>query len=104
MRRLTTGQILIAAAGLLLIVSAAILAWPKADEPPIPATVAEIPRVSLTDARTAFDSAQAVFIDVRDAEAYAAGHVPNALSIPLAEIESDPPQIDPSTWIITYCT
>ena len=104
MRRPSTGPVLIAAAGVLLLASAAFLALQNANTPDLPATVAEIPRVSLADARAAYDAGQAVFIDVRDANAYAAAHIPGALSIPLAVIDSQPPQVDPSTWIITYCT
>ncbi len=104
MRRPSAGQLLLAAAGLLLVAGAAILALQDRPAPPIPVTVDEIPRVSLEDARGAFDTGQAVIIDVRDPNAYAAGHIPGALSIPLADIDSNPPQVDPSTWIITYCT
>jgi rhodanese-related sulfurtransferase len=36
----------------------------------------------------------------------AASHIPGALSIPLAEIESNPAglNLDKAKWIITYCT
>jgi hypothetical protein len=64
----------------------------------------EIDRVPLTEAKTAYDSHQAVFIDVRSAESYAAGHIPGALNIPLAQILDRYHQIDASRWIILYCT
>jgi 3-mercaptopyruvate sulfurtransferase SseA len=64
----------------------------------------EIQRVTLEESKTAFDSGAAVFLDVRSASSYAAGHIPNALSIPLGEIESHIGELDPDQWIITYCT
>ncbi len=67
-------------------------------------TYPEIERVSLVDAKAALDSGTAVVVDVRAAEAYAASHIPGALNIPLAEIESRLNELDPNQWIITYCT
>ncbi|MEW6239310.1 MAG: rhodanese-like domain-containing protein [Chloroflexota bacterium] len=64
----------------------------------------EAPRISLDEARAAFDSGAAVFVDVRSEAAYAEGHIPGALSIPLAELESRLDELDPAQWIITYCT
>jgi 3-mercaptopyruvate sulfurtransferase SseA len=65
---------------------------------------AEIKRVSLEEAKAAFDSQSAVFVDVRDAESYKTAHIPGALNIPLAQIESRTGELDPNKWIITYCT
>lgn len=67
-------------------------------------TFPEIARVSLLDSKTAFDNKEAVFVDVRDASAYAESHIPGALSIPLAELETRLTELDPNQWIITYCT
>ena len=67
-------------------------------------TFPEISRVSLDDSKAALDSREAIFIDVRDASAYAESHVPGALSIPLAELDERLGELDPSHWIITYCT
>ncbi len=65
---------------------------------------AEVPRISLEEAKAAFDDGAAVFVDVRSEAAYAEGHIPGALSIPLAELESRLGELDPAQWIITYCT
>ena len=75
-------------------------------EPESPAVEApgEIQRVSLEESKTAFDNGEAIFLDVRSASSYAAGHIPNALSIPLAELEPRVSELDPNQWIITYCT
>ncbi len=64
----------------------------------------EIKRVPLADAKAAFDSQSAVFVDVRGAETYSQGHVPGALNIPLADIEKRAGELDPNKWIITYCS
>jgi hypothetical protein len=64
----------------------------------------QIDRVSLAEAKTAFDNQQALFLDVRSAESYAAGHIPGAINIPLAQILDRYGKIDASRWIILYCT
>jgi hypothetical protein len=67
-------------------------------------TFPDLPRVSLTDSKTAFDSVTAVFVDVRDTDSYVAGHIPGAFNIPLAELETRLSELDSNQWIITYCT
>ena len=64
----------------------------------------DVPRVSLADAKAAYDTGGAVFLDVRDAAEYAGGHIPGAISIPLSELPSRLGELDPQTWYITYCT
>lgn len=67
----------------------------------------EIQRVTLAQAKAAFDSKEAVIVDVRDSGSYNAAHVPGALNIPLSEIEAgtaDLSQLKTDQWIITYCT
>jgi len=106
---------LLAAAGLVLLVMAASLiifqspkslAATKTPEPQhsVEETFPEIARVSLADSKAALDGGKAIFIDVRDPSAYAEVHIPGALSIPLAELEERLEELDPSQWIITYCT
>ena len=72
----------------------------------IPRTEAEVPRVSLEETLAAIESGVAVIVDVRSAEAYAASHIPGAISIPLPEIETNPTglNLEKDQWIITYCT
>ncbi len=72
----------------------------------LPATEAEVPRVSLEDARAAIESGDAIVVDVRSDAAYAVSHIPGAINIPLGEIESNPTglNLDKDRWIITYCT
>lgn len=67
-------------------------------------TFPEIERVSLEDAKAAYDEAAAVFVDVRSAEAYTAAHIAGSVSLPMAEIEPRLGELDSDQWIITYCT
>ena len=62
----------------------------------------EIPRVSIGDAKAAYDNGVAVFIDVRNAEDYAVSHIPGALSIPLEELPGRMNELEASAWIIPY--
>jgi 3-mercaptopyruvate sulfurtransferase SseA len=72
----------------------------------IPQTEADVPRISVKDAKAALDGGKAIIVDVRSAESYAAGHAAGAISIPLSEIEANPAGLglDKEQWIITYCT
>ena len=72
----------------------------------IPLNENEIPRVSVQDAKEAFDNHTAVFMDVRSKESYDGGHIPNAFSVPLEDIEANPSEfgLPLDHWIITYCT
>lgn len=76
------------------------------DAPQLARTEAEVPRVSLEETLAAIESGVAVIVDVRSAEAYAASHIPGAISIPLPEIETNPTglNLEKDQWIITYCT
>jgi hypothetical protein len=75
---------------------------PVIGEPQIPSS--EIPRVNLEDAKAAFDSGSAVFVDVRAQASWQESHITGALSLPVNEIETRLGELDPGQWIITYCT
>ncbi|MEW6404868.1 MAG: rhodanese-like domain-containing protein [Chloroflexota bacterium] len=64
----------------------------------------DILRVSLEDAKAAYDSGSAIFVDVRSESSYAEAHIPGALSIPGTLLASRMGELDPGQWIITYCT
>lgn len=72
----------------------------------LPQSEAEVPRVSVEEAKAALDSGAAVVVDVRDPGDYQASHITGAISIPLAEIEKNPVglSLHKDQWIITYCT
>ena len=105
--------LLLVTAGILLVLASVFLFQNQTSPPPsqVPVsdgheeeTYSEIERVALEDAKAAFDSGAAVFVDVRASQAYAAAHVAGSSSVPLAEIESRLNELDPNQWIITYCT
>lgn len=58
------------------------------------------------DLRQAVDAAgrgQIVLIDVRPAEEYAAGHLPNAVSMPLDELEARMGELAQDAVLVAYC-
>jgi hypothetical protein len=67
-------------------------------------TIANVQRVTLEDAKTAFDGNKAIFLDVRSAGSYTSSHIPGALSIPEAQILGHLSELNPEHWIITYCS
>jgi 3-mercaptopyruvate sulfurtransferase SseA len=67
-------------------------------------TYPEIPRVSLSDAKAAYDNNAAIFVDVRPAASYQAGHIKGALNIPESELSYRLSELPKNRWIITYCT
>jgi len=70
----------------------------------VPLTDADVDRVSLSDAKAAFDSDSALFVDTRDLDSYNQGHIPGAVLITSSEVESKLRELDPSVPVITYCT
>lgn len=64
----------------------------------------EVERISVQDAKAAFDAGTAVFVDTRTLDSYNASHIPGALSIPENEVDSRFTELNPNDWIITYCT
>lgn len=71
-----------------------------------PQSEAGVPRVSLEEAKAAFDIGAAIIVDVRSVGAFTASHIPGAVNIQLGEFEINITQIDlpKDEWIITYCT
>jgi hypothetical protein len=115
------GPILLIAAGIVLILGlviweiASLAAQPQSSlsdsvlsviqpneftEIPLPA----ISRVTLPDAKQAYDVSGAVFVDVRSNVSYADSHIKGALNIPLNDLPNQLKLLDAKRWIITYCT
>jgi len=98
--------IILVSGGILLVL--AVLAWIILMQPPAPvmtptpASVSQVQRVTLVDAKAALDAKKAIFLDVRDSSSYTAGHIPGALSIPLADLLTRSGELNPKSWIITY--
>jgi len=65
---------------------------------------AQIKRVSLADAKAAYDLGSAVFLDVRGEPYYSQGHIAGALSVTEDEFTERLGDLDRGMWIITYCT
>ena len=72
----------------------------------VPQTEDQVSRITVSDAKAALDSGQAILVDVRSAEAYAQLHALGAMSIPLENFENNigSLSLEKSQWIITYCT
>ena len=62
-----------------------------------------VPRISVTEAEAAVRRGEAVFLDVRQAPAYTAGHIKGAITMPEAEIPSRAGTLPRDKKIITYC-
>jgi len=81
---------------------------PASTQPPanLPENDAQVPRVPVDQAKAAFDSGEAVIVDVRGADSYARSHIAGALEVSLGAIQTDPANLplDKNKWIITYCT
>jgi 3-mercaptopyruvate sulfurtransferase SseA len=67
-------------------------------------TAEEVNRVSLNEAYAAYQDLSAVFLDVRGAESFDAGHIPGAVHIPLADLASRLSELSKEDWILPYCT
>lgn len=61
-----------------------------------------IERVTVAEAKRAFDQGDAIFVDVRDLEEFEQAHIAGAISIPVYDVASRTGELDPEDWIITY--
>ena len=64
----------------------------------------DIERISLEDAKKAYDAGTVVILDIRDADSYAYSHITGAINIDLEVLESRLVELNRSDHIITYCT
>ena len=105
-KRLFAGMLL--GGGILLILAGIVFAWANRQRSvtvtSTPASLEQVERASLAEAKTAFDAGTAVFLDVRDPGSYTTSHIPGAISIPLDELADRMDELDPTEWIIPYCT
>ena len=65
---------------------------------------AEVRRITALDLRSALDKGEAVVVDVRDVDSYAAGHIQGSMHIPLSFIESQVEYLPRGKMIVAYCT
>ena len=76
---------------------------------PRPAPVQQVPgdgaaRTSVRELARMVERGEVIVIDVRDVDAYLAGHIEGALHIPLSYIAGEVPYLRKGKPIVTYCT
>lgn len=64
----------------------------------------EVSRISLAETKTRFDAGAALIVDVRSQQDYNSAHIPEAISLPLADLETRYRELPQNVEIITYCT
>jgi 3-mercaptopyruvate sulfurtransferase SseA len=64
----------------------------------------DAPRISLAEAKKAFDERSATFIDTHPQQTYDAGHIPGAINITVQDLESKFDSIPKGKRIIAYCS
>lgn len=99
--------ILAIALGLLLIAIALIYGTSSGDSPSQvsatpPQESSDVLRISIEEAKQAFDNGEAIFVDVRDRESFLAGHISGAISIPLNELPDRSDELSRNALIIPY--
>lgn len=66
-----------------------------------------LPAVSFKEAKEAYETSSALFVDARDPDFYNQEHIPGAVSLPVREFELFFPVLKEQLWntprIITYC-
>jgi 3-mercaptopyruvate sulfurtransferase SseA len=75
-----------------------------AEATPTPAAASQVQRVTLEEAKKAYDSGAAIFVDVRDSSSFSTAHIPGAMLIPISDLATRLGELDPQAWIIPYCT
>ncbi len=73
------------------------------DNPPA-APADDAPRITLTDAKTAFDAGSALFIDTRAEAAFKQEHVKGAINVPADKLEAKLKELSKDKKIIAYCS
>lgn len=81
--------------------SLAAAATPGTAVTPVPV---EAPRISIEDAKKAFDSKTAVFIDTHSADYFAEQHIPGAININAGDLAAKEDKIPKGKKIIAYCS
>ena len=61
-------------------------------------------RISLADAKKAFDAGEAVFVDTRGANFFENEHVKGAINVPSSEFDANYKNVPKDKKIITYCS
>lgn len=72
--------------------------------PPTEDENATVQRISVQELRAKLDAKQVTIIDVRDQTSYVTSHIPGALHVPMATVESQVSFLPKDKPIVTYCT
>jgi hypothetical protein len=64
----------------------------------------EVPRISLADAKKAFDDGTGYFVDARPADAYKDEHIKGAVNITYDKLDSKIKELSSKKKIIVYCS
>lgn len=67
-------------------------------------TPEEARRITLEEAKAAYDAGKAIIVDTRDADSYKAEHIKGALNIPSSEFEKRYQELPKDKQIIAYCS
>ena len=88
---------------LVLAVSIALIACQR--ETNIPRSADQVPRLTPQQVNELFGQGKAVLlVDARSRAAYEQAHIPNAISLPLQEIEAGDDSLPQDVKIVLYCT
>ena len=109
------GPLLALVGGGLLIVASALLALKLNRPAPVTSSVPDshseegipypqVPRILPVEARARYDAGTAIFVDVRTQGEFETAHIPNAISLPLADLDARYRELPREAEIITYCT
>jgi 3-mercaptopyruvate sulfurtransferase SseA len=93
--------------GILLLGVAIIFGFSTGDKPLFvsatpPQESSDVLRISIEEAKQAFENGEAIFVDVRDPESFVAGHISGAVSIPLTELPDRLDELSMNALIIPY--
>jgi 3-mercaptopyruvate sulfurtransferase SseA len=64
----------------------------------------DVARISLADAKKAFDDDGAIFVDTRSAVAFKNEHIKGAINVPAGEFETTYQSVPKDKKIIAYCS
>ena len=71
---------------------------------PSPEPNTGVPRVNAQQLKDLVDRGAVTVVDVRDSVSYTQGHIPGAVHIPFARVESEARYLPKDKPVITYCT
>ena len=63
----------------------------------------EIPEIAVEEAKKALEGGKPLFIDIRDSESYAGGHIPGAVLVNDGNVEEFVKSTDREKELIVYC-